>query len=347
MPTSEDVARAAGVSQSTVSYVMSGRRSISPATRQRVKQVIAKLGYHPNSGAQALASSRSNIIGLVVPFRPTLDLAVISEFLAEIAAGARAHDYDILLVTADEGPEGLRRLVGRSLCDALILMEVGSQDDRIPVAANLSVPVVLIGVPDDTAGLCCVDFDFEGAGATCVDELVDLGHTQIAFLGLDPASTKGKANFSVRFRRGVEAAAQRRGVEIVEIWMQSNYTDASRVIDQVRVLQPPVTALILQDSDSPDAVTAVLLEHGLTPGLDMAVIGLCPDALAERLRVPLTAVQQQAAEVSRRAMAALLEMLSTADSWPGGRIELVPVSLVRRSSTNANTARKDIRQPVG
>ena len=175
MPTSEDVARAAGVSQSTVSYVMSGKRSISPATRKRVEQVIEELGYHPNSGAQALASSRTNVIGLVVPFRPNLDMSVMSEFIAEIASGARANDHDILLVTADEGPAGLRRLVGRSLCDALILMEVGSQDDRIPVAKDLGVPVVLIGVPDDTAGRHCVDFDFEAAGATCVDEMADPG----------------------------------------------------------------------------------------------------------------------------------------------------------------------------
>ena len=333
MPTSEDVARAAGVSQSTVSYVMSGKRSISPATRERVERVIEELGYHPNSGAQALASSRTNIIGLVVPFRPNLDMIVMSEFLAEIASLARAHDHDILLVTADEGPAGLRRLVGRSLCDALILMEVGSQDDRIPVARDLGVPVVLIGVPDDRAGLYCVDFDFEAAGATCVDEMADQGHTHIALLAIDPASVKGQANFSVRFRRGIEAAARRRRVQVRALGMEANHADASRVIDEMLLMDPPVTGLILQHSDSPDPVTAVLLEHGLVPGSDIAVIGLCPDALAERLRVPMTTVRQQPSEVSRRAMSTLFRMLSGEIPSSGG-IELVPVSIARRSSMN-------------
>jgi DNA-binding LacI/PurR family transcriptional regulator len=333
VPTSEDVARAAGVSQSTVSYVMSGKRSISPATRERVEKVIEELGYHPNSGAQALAGSRTNIIGLVVPFRPNIDMTVIAEFMAEIASRARARDYDILLVTADEGPAGLRRLVGRSLCDALILMEVGSEDDRIPVAKSLGVPVVLIGVPQDSEGLHCVDFDFQGAGETCVDELADLGHTEIALLAIDPESKKGQANFSVRFRRGVERAAQRRDVDIRARVMEPNHSDASRVIEQMLALDPPVTGLILQHSDAPDPVTAVLLEHGRTPGADIAVIGLCPDALAERLRVPMTTVQQQASEVCRRAMETLFRMLNH-EIPTTGEVDLVPVSLVRRSSMN-------------
>jgi len=334
IPTSEDVAHAAGVSQSTVSYVMSGKRPISPATRERVERVIKELGFHPNSGAQALAGNRTNIIGLVVPFRPNLDMTVMSEFLAEIASQARAENYDILLVTADEGPAGLRRLVGRSLCDALILMEVASQDDRIPVAKELGVPVVLIGVPDGTAGLPCVDFDFEAAGATCVQEMVALGHTHIALLAIDPVSTKGRANFSVRFRRGVDTAAAELAVRVSKVNMESNHADAARVIEQVLDFQPPVTGLILQHSDAPDPVTAVLLEHGLTPGTDMAVIGLCPDALAERQRIPMTTVQQQAAEVSRRAMQVLFHMLQT-DGPRIGEVELVPVHVVRRASMNA------------
>ena len=69
MVTLAEVAQHAGVSASTVSYVLSGKRSISAGTRQRVEQSIQELGYHPNAGARALASSRSNIIALMVPLR--------------------------------------------------------------------------------------------------------------------------------------------------------------------------------------------------------------------------------------------------------------------------------------
>ena len=57
------------------------------------------------------------------------------------------HDHDVLLVTADEGSAGLQRLAQRSLCDGLVLMDIEARDERVPVAASLSVPVILIGVP--------------------------------------------------------------------------------------------------------------------------------------------------------------------------------------------------------
>ena len=64
--TSKDVARLAGVSQSTVSYVMNGNRPISDATRKRVLDAIEALTYQPNAGARALASQRTRVVGLMV-----------------------------------------------------------------------------------------------------------------------------------------------------------------------------------------------------------------------------------------------------------------------------------------
>src|SRR3954462_13437579 len=79
MVTLADVARRAGVSASTVSYVLSGKRSISAQTRRRVQTAIEALGYHPNAGARALASRRSNIIALMVPLRSGMYVPVIME----------------------------------------------------------------------------------------------------------------------------------------------------------------------------------------------------------------------------------------------------------------------------
>jgi DNA-binding LacI/PurR family transcriptional regulator len=139
--TSRDVARVAGVSQSTVSYVMSGRRSISAETRKRVLDAIEQLTYQPNAGARALASQRTQVIGLVVPFGPGADTAGLLPFIETIASCARAEDHDVLLVTTDEGAAGLTRLAGRALCDAIVLMDIEADDARIPVAAALKVPV--------------------------------------------------------------------------------------------------------------------------------------------------------------------------------------------------------------
>lgn len=172
MVTLAEVAQHAGVSASTVSYVLSGKRSISASTRERVEHSIQQLGYHPNAGARALASSRSNIIALMVPLRTDMYVPVMMEIAIAVATSARTHGYDVLLLTGEEGPAAVRRIAGSSLADAMILMDVELHDERLPLLRDSGRTAVLIGLPADTSGLTCVDLDFEATGALCVDHLM-------------------------------------------------------------------------------------------------------------------------------------------------------------------------------
>ncbi|MGW0605325.1 LacI family DNA-binding transcriptional regulator [Streptomyces sp. NPDC002644] len=133
MVTLAEVAQHAGVSASTVSYVLSGKRSISEGTRQRVERSIRELGYHPNAGARALASSRSNIIALMVPLRTDMYVPVMMEIAIAVATTARAHGYDVLLLTGEEGPDAVRRVTSSGLADGMILMDVELDDERLPL----------------------------------------------------------------------------------------------------------------------------------------------------------------------------------------------------------------------
>ena len=128
MPTISDVARAAGVSMSTVSYVLSGRRPISAETQARVKAAIAELGYHPHAGARALASSRTSVLALVVPLRVDVSVPVIMQFVTAVVTAARTYNHDVLLLTKDEGTAGLERVAGATMVDALIVMDVQLDD---------------------------------------------------------------------------------------------------------------------------------------------------------------------------------------------------------------------------
>ncbi|MEV0174171.1 LacI family DNA-binding transcriptional regulator [Streptomyces sp. NPDC050803] len=104
MVTIADVARRAGVSTSTVSYVLNGRTSVSEETRRRVRRSAAELGYHPNAGARALAGRRSHIIALVMPLRTDMYVPVMMEIAVSATSTARHHGHDVLLITSDEGP---------------------------------------------------------------------------------------------------------------------------------------------------------------------------------------------------------------------------------------------------
>lgn len=88
-PTSRDVASAAGVSQSTVSYVLSGKRFVAPETRARVEEAMTELGYQPHASARALKSSKSRILGVVVPYHDYIDAPGQYRYIVSLAAACR------------------------------------------------------------------------------------------------------------------------------------------------------------------------------------------------------------------------------------------------------------------
>ena len=334
MVTSRDVARVAGVSQSTVSYVMSGRRSISPETRKRVLEAIEQLTYHPNAGARALASQRTQVIGLVVPFGPGADTTGLLHFIEKIASCVRAEDHDVLLVTADEGAAGLTRLSGRRLCDAIVMMDIEAQDARIPVAASLHVPVILIGVPEDSAGLYCVDLDFPLAGRLAVEELARLGHDHAVLIGHTAEVIERDINFVRRFQRGARAAAQEHGLGYdVVAPVAPGHAGAVEAVERALACGGERPGLVVPNSQAVQPVLHVLLERGIVPGRDVSVIGLCTDSAAETCVPPVTNVSLEPRDVSRRTVNKLLRLLDRTQEPPTDLIELVPPRLTRRETT--------------
>ena len=178
----------------------------------KVLDAIEGLTYEPNAGARALASQRTNVIGLVVPFHPGSDAAGMLPFIETIASSARARDHEVLLVTADEGSAGLRRLARRSLCDAIVMMDIEAHDERIPVAVSLRVPVVLVGVPEQPAGLRCVDSTSVRPARLAVDELAETGHDRVVCLGYPAEVTGRDLNYVRRFMSSVQERVEHHGL---------------------------------------------------------------------------------------------------------------------------------------
>jgi DNA-binding LacI/PurR family transcriptional regulator len=335
--TSNDVARIAGVSQSTVSYVMSGKRPISERTRQRVMAAIEELTYEPNAGARALASQRSSVIGLVVPFTGSADTAGLLPFIETIASSARARDHEVLLVTSDQGSAGLRRLAGRSLCDAIVLLDIQAQDDRIPVAAALPVPVILIGVPQDPAGLHCVDVDFQLAAQLAVDELAATGHDRLVFIGHPGEIIHRDVNYVRRFMDSARAAATRHGLpyEVIAPVERGRVAAAQAVARALAWAGPGRPGLVVPNSQAVQPVLHALSARGVDPGRDVSVIGLCTDDAADEYEPPVTNVSLEPRDVSRRAMQTLFWLLDPVAGAPPAAIDLIPPRLTRRRTVMA------------
>ena len=336
--TSKDVARIAGVSQSTVSYVMTGKRPISERTRQRVLAAMEELTYEPHSGARALAGRRTHVIGLVVPLEAEGEIFGLLPFIETIASSARAHDYEVLLVTADQGSAGLKRLAGRALCDAIVMMDIREHDERVPVAAALSVPVVLVGVPEDPAGLHCVDLDFEAAARMAVDELADTAHDEIVVVGYTSSVLERGLNYAGRSMRSVRRQAQVRGLPLTVIEpVERGREAAAKVADQVLARRTVGRlGIVVPQSDVIVPLLHALRTRDVVPGRDVSLIGLSPDRQAEDSNPPYTNVSEEPRDVSRRAMETLFSLLDPHPEVNRPAIELVTPRLTRRTTVMPN-----------
>lgn len=306
MVTIADVARHAGVAPSTVSYVLSGKRTISAATRERVEASVRALGFHRNAGARALASSRSNVLALVLPFRPESNLPVLMRFVTSVLTTARSFNHDVLLVTADEGAAGLERVAASAMADGLIVMEVELDDPRVPALGRLARPSVLIGVPADPAGLTCVDLDFAAAGAVGVDHLADLGHQTVGFLGAPRAVYERGTGFAQRTLDGFTAAARRRGLTTAWRSCEPAYDGVLASVTGLLEECPELTGLVAHNEAAVGWLLATLRALGRRVPDDMSVLAICPDEIAEHNTPPLSSVRIPAEELGREAVTLLM-----------------------------------------
>jgi DNA-binding LacI/PurR family transcriptional regulator len=308
-----DVARHAEVSPSTVSYVLSGKRSISEQTRQRVMESIRSLGYHPHAGARALASNRSNVLALVVPIRSGIYVPVLMQVAISVVTAARGFDHDVLLLTQDEGVEGLQRVAGTSLVDAIIVMDVELHDARLPVLRSLGRPAVLIGFPADPAGLTCIDLDFEAAGRLAVRHLAEAGCRDLALIGAPPEVYARGTGFAERTMAGFESAVRERGLRGAT-WPCDPAPDAvRRVAAELLRQRRRLDGIVVHNEAAVPALLEALHAAGRRIPADLAVVALCPDQVAEQATPPLTSIAIPASEVGRAAVGLLMARLNGQD----------------------------------
>lgn len=336
MVTITDVARHAGVAVSTVSYVLSGKRAISATTQQRVLASIRALGYHPNAGARALASKRANVIALVLPLRSGMHLPVLMQFATAVVTTARQFDHDVLLVTADEGPAGLRRIAASAMVDGVVAMDVEMRDPRVPLLRELERPSVLIGFPADAAGLTCVDLDFYRAGAVCVEHLHALGHHDVALLGAPAVVYARDTGFAHRTRAGFVETAKRYGMSAAAQPCGESRDEVRQGLMSLLARHPCVSGIVVHNEAAVAHVLATLPMLDRRVPAEMSVVAICPDEVAERASPALTSVLVPAEEVGRQAVALLMRKL---DGSPVPDATLLDPQLTVRASTTRRCGR--------
>lgn len=335
MVTRKDVAQRAGVSPSTVSYVISGARTISPETRMRVERVMRELDYTPNAIAQSLAGTRKGIIALNFPASHRGLKTTEFEYLMAATQRARERGHHVLLWSeAVQDIEVLRSLIGSQMIDGLIVMEVLADDPRIPVLRDAGLPFTLIGRPDETDGLVCVDDDFDALACQAIDHVADLGHRHVLHLSHAADDVKAGHGPVLRTLRALERAARRRHVELSVFHTESAMRGGHYALDHLQSLSPRPTAVIGFNELAVAGLLRAASLAGVRIPAELTVVAVSlADAVAEMLTPPLTTVSPSAEELATMATDALIDMI--AGQEPRHAVTLVTPALTVRGSSAA------------
>lgn len=283
-----EVAQAAGVSISTVSYALSGKRPISPDTRRRIEKAVHELGYSPNAGARMLAGSRTQIFALTEPLRKDTHAPTHMAFVLATAVAARRNDYDILLLTDEDATAGMSRVASNGLVDAILVLDVAPDDERVKLARAISTPTIFIGIPNDNAGLVCVDLDFAAAAELAVDRLADAGHRAIGLVG-QPEVSYEMSNFPPRVLAAFEKRAGERDIRSGFGATGSKHTSRTATRRTVaRLLDEGATALVLHCTEEAHVVVlGELAERGLRVPEDVSLVSVGASFDTAALRTPV------------------------------------------------------------
>ena len=314
-----EVASRAGVAPSTVSYVLSGNRSISEETRARVRRAIEELHYRPHAGARSLRAGKTDVVALVVPFYDWASEPVLMPYVYGVVDAAHRHGWNVMLVTGGSGGSEVADVVGSRMVDGVVLMEVRVDDERLTVIEQLAIPAVALGMPSEPGNVPFVDFDFEGAGLLCVQHLVGLGHSHIGLLASPPGTFEKKLGYANRLWRGVAGGLQEAGLAFHGLPMEPNMEGVQGALDTLFEEEPALGALVVFSEGMIDLLMQALQQRGKAVPADVSVIAVGWGELTKHVVPPLTYVNIPAVEMGRTAIEVL------AEEGPG---TLLPASVV-------------------
>jgi LacI family transcriptional regulator len=347
-PTQVDVARLAGVSRATVSYVVNGltdgRVPISEETCQRVLDAVAELGYEPDARAQALRSGRTKAIGLIIP-------DIRNPHYWDTADGveqeARASGYHLLLSSADLNPEYgkeiFKDLSGRRM-DGLILMgafvfQSEEAQHTLTQLIKRRFPIVRLGEHPDTD---CVVSAYDEATREVISHLLSLQHRRIGFIygilphqnspptaGL-PTEYEGGPDRLLPYQDSLQAAGLPVDQELI-VTCGPTIEDGYQAALQLLKLPSRPTALIAINDLLAIGALRAARDSGLHVPTDLSLASY-DDILVAKYLVPrLTTVSKDPVRWGREGAKLLLARIQEPNR-PRQRVD-VPARLIIREST--------------
>ncbi len=329
-PNLVEVAKASGVSRSTVSRVINNDPNVKGETRDRVLAAIQALNYQPNIAARGLASGKTKVLGLVIPQSVS---ALFTDpyfpiLIQGISTACNRMDYSVMLWLAE--PEFERRMIRQvlhgGLIDGVIVSSMVLDDPIIQALVEHDKPFVLVGRHPQRAEVSFVDTDNVAGAREAVAHLVRLGRQRIATI-TGPLNTIPGTDR----RDGYTAALRDRGLTIdPALIVEGDFTEAGGYLAMQRLLPHHPDAVFVASDTM--AIGALRVLHGSNRRVpeDIAIVGFDDLPAAARTQPPLTSVRQPIQQLGDTAVQVLLDLINHPNQGP--QRVLFPPTLTIRSS---------------
>lgn len=326
-----EIARLAKVSTATVSRTINLVPTVDPVLARRVRRVIEKEGYYPNTNARALVRGHSRTLGLIVseitnPFFP--------EIVQTFAKLGVQHNYEILLSSIDHDPRLLettaRQMIERSV-GAVAILTFGGEAPLIDVLTARNVAVFAVDADPPRPLLKTIQIDYEHGIRQAVQHLAALGHERISFVS-GPQQLKTAA----MRKTAVQKCMNEIGLELLpELFVDGDHTiDAGmRALSALAAMRDRPSAVLCSNDMTAIGVMRAAFDLGLNIPRDLSLVGFDDIRLAQFMTPPLTTVQMSQTEIARLSFSGLLDSL---DHSPRGNLRQVysiKTNLVLRHST--------------
>ena len=323
--TIQDVAKAAGVSVSTVSRVLNGKVDVAIETQDRIQAVISELGYTSNLAARSMRSRRKNLIGLVVP---DIGFPYSIEIMKGVNRAIAESKFDLLVyTTGDVQKNGTAiheqhyvSLLNGSMTDGMLIV-ASAAAEFITEAAIVAVdPHIINPNYPSVQGM-----NYEGA-LEVMNYLIGLGHRRIGFISGRPEIGSGQQRL-----KGYQDALQNAGIEIdPSLIANGDFTQKSghRCTRQLLSLEHPPTAIFAANDQSAMGVFEAASEMGVQIPSDLSVVGF--DNIYEAHFMGLTTMDQNLAEMGFVAAEMLVKLINGEKLEP--EIYKMQTRLVERTS---------------
>ncbi len=305
--TIHDVAKALGVSASTVSRAISGKGRICEGTRQRVLAYISEKSFYPNASARSLAQSKTYNIAIIMPeVKDLVDMPFFHTCMHGAEEIAQLNDYDLLIVTTDgTNTKPLERMVNNRKVDGMILTRLYKDDVFVKYLKSTEIPFVAIGNSDDK-DLVTVDHDNYGGCRELVSLLVSKGVGKVAYLGGGMDQTVNIRRFA-GYKDGLESAGAKFDNSIVYTNLNSKIQVAKAVEE---LLKTGTDCMLCQDDYICDEVVHHLAEKGISIPGRMKVASCHHSKLIDNFPVTITSLKFDTMEIGRKACQVLLSMIA-------------------------------------